>query len=176
MSESTEAGSGHYVDTSVIIARYKPDDEVYEYAEKLLSRDDVRFYASTLTLVELSAVLSRLLDELIIPQGYEKDLNTLLAFIVKDCKLHFTPHLHTLSVDFHARKIRMPLEYYLAIAHAEKLKLRALDLLHICHAVILGRFHNITSFITGDEELIAQSDMINTMFGLHVKHPRDIIG
>ncbi|MEM2945923.1 MAG: hypothetical protein QXI87_06200 [Thermoproteota archaeon] len=51
--------------------------------------------------------------------------------------------LHTLSVDFHARKIRMLLEYHLAIAHAERLKLRALNLLHICHAAILGRFHNI---------------------------------
>ncbi|MEM4415973.1 MAG: hypothetical protein QXH32_08435 [Candidatus Caldarchaeum sp.] len=154
MSESIEAGNGHYVNTSVVIARYKPDDEVYEYAEKLMSRDDVRFYASTLTLVELSAVLSTLLDELIIQQGYEKDLNTLLAFIVKDCKLHFTSHLHTLSVDFHARKIRMPLEYYLAIAHAEKLKLRALDLLHICHVAILRSFQNVASFITGDKELI----------------------
>lgn len=166
--------SGCYVDTSVIIARYKPNDELYEHSERLFSRDDVKFYASPLTLVELYAVLSRLLDELLIPQGFEKDLDALVGFIVKDCKLNVVPHLYTLTLDFHARKIRMPLEYYLTFRYAGRLKLRALDLIHICYAKILNEFYDVEFFVTGDEELLSKAEVASELLKLRISHPRDI--
>ena len=49
-----------YVDTSVIVARYKPRDEMYNSAESLFNQGGVHFFVSPLTLVELYAVLSRI--------------------------------------------------------------------------------------------------------------------
>ena len=48
-----------YIDTNVVVARYKPNDPLHEIAEKLFNLPQVELYASPLTLVELYSVLSR---------------------------------------------------------------------------------------------------------------------
>lgn len=48
-----------YVDTSVIVARYKPDDPLHEASENLFKLSEAVLYISPLTIVELYSVLSR---------------------------------------------------------------------------------------------------------------------
>lgn len=174
MLKNIEEDRRLYVDTSLIVARYKPGDELHEAAEKLFKQSSV-FYASYLTVVELHAVLSRIWDELVLPQISGIDVSTLTAFMVKDCGLRLVPRLYSVSVDFHGQRIRMPLEYYLAVKHAAQIGLRALDLLHICHAAVLKQFYNVQTMVTGDEELIAKSNRINKLFKIRVQHPRNLL-
>lgn len=157
----------------MIIARYKPGDPLHKPAEKFFNRSDTSLHASYLTVVELSAVLSRILDELTVPDDTVKDVRTLVAFIFRDCKLILSPYLYTVSAVIEGQRARMPLEHYLAFKHAEELRLKTLDLLHLCHAAVLKEMMNVNTLITGDEDLISQSQTVRKLFGVRVKHPRD---
>lgn len=166
---------GYYVDTSVIIARYKPGDELFDDAENLFSRRGLSFYGSPLTLVELYAVLSRVWHEIDISNQVQKELKTIVTFIVKDCGLHIAPETYATAVEIAGQRARIPLEYSLAYRHAETLKLRALDLIHVCYVSILKAVYGVSTFITGDEEILAKSHIIREVFKINVKHPRDIL-
>lgn len=44
--------------------------------------------------------------------------------------------------------------------HAGKLRVRVLDLLHLCYVAVLKETHGINMFITVDEEMITKSNVI----------------
>jgi predicted nucleic acid-binding protein len=72
-----------YVDTSVIVARYKPRDELYDSAESLFNQGGIHFFVSPLTLAGLYAVFSRVRDQTHTPVSSPPSMNTLVALVEK---------------------------------------------------------------------------------------------
>jgi len=160
-----------YVDTSVIVARYKPGDPLHEVSENLFKLSDATLYISPLTLVELYSVLSRVRVEVPV-EGL--NLHPLIHFIIKDCRLH------VISIPLLARRsiagcgVLAPAEYYLAIGLSHRLKLRTLDLLHIAYALILRRKGMADVMITGDEDILKCGKEILAATGVLVRGPQNL--
>ncbi|MEM2641479.1 MAG: PIN domain-containing protein [Thermoproteota archaeon] len=163
--------SSCYVDTSLIIARYKPSDILYEDSNAFF-KSNFDFIISPITLVELHCVLSRVRSELNVPMDAEPLIDTLVAFIIKDCKL--------LSKGYYVKKsfsqeCRMSLEYYVATRFAEQLGLRTLDMLHLSYAWILKKSFGVELFVTGDEEILEKAEDIKKSLGIKVSHPKQLV-
>ncbi len=165
--------SALYLDTNVIVARYKPNDPLHKVSEKLLSNKDFEFFISPVTLFELYAVISRLLPHLFLPPEVRHvSVSTIVHFIMEDCNLKFTSKTYLTTIYFRDQRIRTPFEYSMAMILAERLKLRALDLLHISYASILRDKAQL--FVTGDDEFLKRRKAIKEFTGLKVMHPKDL--
>jgi len=163
-----------YLDTNVIIARYKPADPLHEVSDKLLSSGKFEFFISPITLFELYSVISRLYPNMIFPQEVESiSVDTLVHFIVEDCNLKLVSKNYLVTTYFRKRKIRMPFEYLMSMMLAEKLKLKALDLLHIAYAAMLR--DSIQTFVTGDSEILERKSIIKDIVGIEVEHPKNFL-
>lgn len=160
-----------YVDTSIIVARYKPNDPLHKGADNLFKLSEATLYISPLTVVELYSVLSRVRINALI-EGLT--LHSLIHFIIKDCRLH------VISIPLLAKKgiagydIAAPAEYYLAMKLSHQLKLRTLDLLHITYALLLRRKGIASILITGDEDILKRRKEILDATGVLVKDPKDL--
>ena len=160
-----------YVDTNVIVARYKPGDPLHESADRLFGLPEATFYVSPLTLVELYSAFSRVEIESTLP---ELNLHALVAFCLKDCKLELISKSHLLRAKVAEREFKAPLEYCLAVKLAEQLRLRALDLLHVTYALLLKKAKLADVLITGDEEILEKGDLISAATGVRVRHPKEL--
>jgi predicted nucleic acid-binding protein len=157
-----------YVDTSVIVARYKPDDPLHEASENLFKLSEAVLYISPLTIVELYSVLSRVRIDV----SLEKlTLHSLIRFIIKDCRLQVVsiPLLAKRSIAGY--EVVAPVEYYLSMSFSHQLKLRTLDLLHIAYASLLRRRGIANTLITGDENILKCGKEILATTGVLVKDP-----
>ena len=162
------------MDTNVIIARYKPADPLHEVSDKLLSSGKFEFFISPITLFELYSVISRLYPDMIFPQEVESiSVDTLVHFIVEDCNLKLVSKNYLVTTYFRKQKIRMLFEYLMSMMLAEKLKLRALDLLHIAYVAMLR--DNIQTFVTGDSEILERKSIIEDIVGIEVEHPKNFL-
>jgi len=166
--------SSYYVDTSVIIARYKPNDELYRYSSRIFELKNVSFYISPITLLELFSVLSRIKDSLTVPFKEKPLIASLVTFIVKDCRLKVASKAYTIKKRIAGSELRTPIEYYLAMKYAESLRLRTLDMLHVVYAWLFKRLYDVRGLVTGDEEIIRRSEAINECFGIEILHPREV--
>lgn len=164
------SSNSFYVDTSVIVARYKPADPLHREAEKLLQGKGARLYVSPVSLLELYSVLSRVRDELESPLLEEPILETLITFIVQDCKLSILSQSRIVERRLAGQTLTIPLEYHLAMRYADRMKLRTLDMLHLAWAHI----HGVNRFVTGDEEILERSKTIKEIFKVKTLHPREI--
>jgi len=161
-----------YLDTNVIIARYKPSDPLYGDSNKLFTRS-FRFFISPVTLFELYSVISRLRPGLVLPkEAKHASVNTIVRFMMEDCGLKLVSKTFLAAAFFLGEKARLPLEYWLSVILAEKLRLRALDLLHIAYAAMLR--DKVQIFVTGDDEILERRDSIKETVELEVRHPREL--
>lgn len=163
-----------YVDTNLIIARYKPTDELYDDSNKFFNRD-LNFIISPITLVELHCVLSRVRDGLDIPLKGEPLIETLVAFVIKDCNLKLLSRGVFIKRDFAGYAFRMSLEQHLATRLAGLLGLKTLDVLHLSYARMLRDLYDINMFITGDEEILKKAEDVKRNLGIKLLHPRQVI-
>jgi len=92
---------------------------------------------------------------------------------MEDCNLRLLSKTYLTTFYFRDQKVRIPLEYRMSILLAEKLKLRALDLLHIAYASILEEKKRI--FVTEDNEILSKRNIIRKLTGLEIKHPKDVL-
>ncbi len=164
----------YYVDTSLIIARYKPLDELYEDSNAFFE-SNFNFVISPITLVELYCVLSRLRNELDIPFQAEPLMDTLVTFIIKDCRLKLISKSRCIKRDFAGYACRISLEHYVATKLAGSLCLRTLDMLHLSYAWILKKTSGINLFATGDEEILKKAESIRKSLGIKVYHPKQAV-
>ena len=165
---------GIYVDTNLIIARYKPEDPLYVLANRLFKARNYEFIISPITLTELYSVLSRVKIHISIPEGMENiDIPTLIEFILEDCNLKIVSKTRIVTYQIGKERIKIPLEYYIALSIADKIKLRTLDLIHIAYAYLIK--DRIKAFVTGDNEIIDKQETIIHMLGIKVISPQDIV-
>lgn len=162
-----------YLDTNVIVARYKPADPLYQDVNELFS-GGFGFFISPITLFELYSVISRIRPNLVLPQeARHASIATIVRFMIEDCGLK--PAFKTLLASSYllGERVRSPLEYWLTMMLAEKLRLRVLDLLHIAYAAMLR--DKVKVFVTGDDEILEQADAIEKAVELKVKHPKELL-
>ncbi|MBO3799291.1 MAG: PIN domain-containing protein [Thermoproteota archaeon] len=163
-----------YVDTSLIIARYKPSDNLYKDSNAFF-KSNLDFVISPITLVELYCVLSRVRSELDVPMQAEPLIDTLITFIIRDCRLKLLSKNYYVKKDFGPQECRMGLEYYIATRFAERLGLRTLDMLHLSHAWILKKASGVGLFVTGNEEILEKAEAIRKSLGIKVYHPKQLV-
>jgi len=162
-----------YVDTNVIIARYKPNDPLYKVADKFFQKN-YDFVVSPVTLVELYSVLARIKPFLRFSKGLESvNLDTLIAFIIYDLKLKLVARSFMSSFQIFGERFRIPLEYHLAMRFAEKLRLKTLDALHIVYAYILR--DSLDYIVTGDDDILSAREMIKQYIGLEIRNPSELL-
>ena len=134
----------------------------------------LNFFISPITLFELYSIISRLCSNLVLPKKtIHATVDTIVHFIMEDCNLRLLSKTYLTTFYFRDQKVRIPLEYRMSILLAEKLKLRALDLLHIAYASILEEKKRI--FVTGDNEILSKRNIIRKLTGLEIKHPKDLL-
>ncbi len=168
----------YYVDTAVIVARYKPNDPLRTAAENFFSASRGARFISPLTLVELYSVYSRILVHVRFPSvlrrvADEEKVGALVEASVIDCAL--SPVAVSLSADWvlTEHRISVPLEYAEARRLAPRLRLRAMDLLHIAYTSLLRKTGvPIKEFVTGDEDLVGKSKRIESVVGVKVSTPQ----
>ena len=160
-----------YVDTNVIIARYKPNDPLYSIANKFFQKN-YEFVISPITLVELYSVLSRVRPFLKFEKGLENtNMDTLIAFILYDSKLKIVARSFISRLQILSKRLRVPLEYHLAIKFAEKLQLKTLDMLHIAYAYMLR--NRLDYIVTGDDDILKARELIKRHMGLEIREPSE---
>ena len=161
-----------YVDTNVIIARYKPDDPLYPTANRLFQNDYV-FIISPITLIELYSVLSRVKPFLKFREELENvNIDTIIAFILYDSKLKIVARSFMSRLQILGKRLRVPLEYHLVIKLAEKLRLKTLDMLHIAYAYMLR--DTLDYIVTGDDDILKARELIKQHIGLEVRKPSEL--
>ena len=161
-----------YVDTNVIIARYKPNDPLYSIANEFFQKN-YDFVISPITLVELYSVLSRVRPFLKFERGLENaNIDTLIAFILYDSKLKIVARSFISRLQILGKRLRVPLEYHLAIKFAEKLQLKTLDMLHIAYAYMLR--NRLDYIVTGDDDILKARELIKRHMGLEIREPSEL--
>ena len=119
-------------------------------------------------MLELYSVLSRVkLDTPI----ENLTINSIVYFIIKDCKLNVISILLIARRSIADYKATIPIEYDIAMKLSRKLKLRTLDLIHLAYTSLLKRKGITDMFITGDKEILECREEILAITGVLIKDP-----
>ncbi len=135
-----------YLDTNVLVAYINPRDKLHDKAVNLLSQHrDEDFAVSQLVILELYSVFSRVM-------GLSDDeLEALVNYTIK------VSNAKSVSVEWDDI-------CRLASSHANKLRLKVLDLLHVIAAYSTG----IKRFMSFDKDINSRVDVIERLLGIEV--------
>ena len=136
----------NYVDTNVIISLAE-EDENYERAKKIKAFDDL--VTGEITVIELNAFYSRKF----------KDTVKARAATIYSLRLS---NVKVVEVDWN--RLRREAER-LALG----LQLKALDVLQIASAVLIGA----STFITFDKDIVGKKDLVKKLTGVEVTDLQD---
>ena len=166
-----------YVDTNVILAKYFPDDTLHGKAERFLDHDGGRKVVSPVSVVELTAVVSRLDADIRAPkellqESPRKRVRAIVEFLIRDCNITVATVPARARIKFAGTILSVPLEYQRSIRLVDALKLRTLDLIHLAYADNLRKWgHEINTFVTGDRDVLSKTEQIREQIGVEVKEP-----
>jgi predicted nucleic acid-binding protein len=166
-----------YVDTNVILAKYFPDDTLHGKAERFLDQRADRKVVSPVSVVELAAVVSRLDADIRAPkellqESPRKRVRAVVEFLIRDCNLTVATVPARARIRFAGTILSVPLEYQRSIRLAHAFKLKTLDLIHLAYADNLRKWgHEINTFVTGDRDVLSNSEQIREQIGIEVKEP-----
>ncbi len=166
-----------YVDTSVLVAAYTPHDPMYKPSRVFLQKSRTLRIISVLTFEELSSVLSRVEKSIQVPASLKEEppqrrLRAIVEYMVRDSSLTIASQVGSSTIRLGDRTVTIPMEYSRASALAYRLKLRALDLLHLAYADLISRLEfSITSFVTNDGKIIQREGEIREALNLAVERP-----
>jgi len=169
-----------YVDTNVLVAAYSPKDPLHPSAKSFLSKQQPRKVVSALSFAELSAVLSRVRPELQLPEPVQKEpfkrrVRAAVEYIFKDAGLNLASQVGTSIIHVGERTVPIPMEYSKAASEAHRLRLKALDLLHLAYASLISRLEfKLDLFVTTDQDILDAASEIEESLGLRTRHPRDL--
>ncbi len=138
-----------YVDTNVIVAYVNENDPLHETAARLLDKlKDKKLVASRLVVVELYAVYSRVM------KVSDVELEALVEYSLEKTGVSVQ------DVDCHEL-------FFKAQIYAHSLRLKALDLLHVVAASLLGA----RAIASLDKDIIEKRNVIRKTLGLEVVTP-----
>ena len=142
-----------YIDTNVIVSFINDSDSLHGAAKQLLDLIGEERVVSQLVMVELYSVFSRVLGI----NGAELDALVEYSLVKTNTRLKHVDCERVVSN---------------AINYAGLLRLRALDLMHVIAARVLGA-RGIASF---DNDIARKKQVIRRVLGLHVYSLEDIGG
>ena len=165
-----------YVDTSVILAKYIPNDPDSASCRKFFKEIEVEKLASSLSLSELGCIFSRLLEakEVEVPPqieallkelSKEENVQALVEYAITDCKLRIVDvDPIPMTVSLVGSPIKISHIYLKALELASKMRLKTLDTLHLAHISCLkDEGMQIEYLVTNDKEILARGDQISGM-------------
>jgi len=165
---------GAYVDTNVILARYILSDPHNDSCRKFFEQTEMERLGSSLSLLELSCVYSRLLEakEIDVPRrievllselSHEEKVRGLLEYTLRDCNLKITDvDPIPLTISLLGSPTRVSHIYLKALSLASQLRLKTLDTLHLAHASCLkDEGVQIEYLVTNDVEILAKREQIS---------------
>jgi predicted nucleic acid-binding protein len=162
-----------YIDTSVMLARYIPNDPDRVSCTKFFKETEIEKLASPLTLLELTCTFSRLLEakEIEVPSqieaqleesSYEENVQSLVEYTIKECGLRIAdviPFPVTLSLLGSSAKVSH--EYLKALKLASQLRLKTLDTLHLAYISCLrDEGVRVEYLVTNDKEILAREKRV----------------
>jgi predicted nucleic acid-binding protein len=165
-----------YLDTCVIISYCIDGDPNHNKAVNIIERLKKingidKFYASTLTLVELYSVLSRKIQSYRLPPGIEEianykiKLQSTIAYFLQLLSIYiFSDEAKLADLDH----LKLFHKFSDAINLATELKLGTLDLLHIAYASQLVKKGLTKFFVTFDSEILDKKEIILKNIGMKV--------
>jgi predicted nucleic acid-binding protein len=168
-----------YVDTNVILAKYFPEDKLHSRAAAFLELGRKRKIASPVSVVELAAVVSRLQRDIRAPKEVLQEpprrrIRATVEFMIRDCNLTITSVPARAKIKIAGTILSVPLEYDSSIRLAHALELKTLDLIHLAYADNLRKWgHEVESFVTGDSDILNNSEKIQEQLGIEVKEPAE---
>ena len=178
-----------YIDTSVILSSYKPDETSYNACLRLARLDELVKVGSYILLVELFSTISRLYNasKIRLPASTEKILSRLaleerVYAIVNAIILDWNLTIPNLGLETKHLKLEnlsllAPEAIVEACRIAPKLNLKTLDLLHLAYAKIISEnLHNLEYFVTLDREILNSRDKIKRITGVQPATPQELIG
>jgi predicted nucleic acid-binding protein len=163
-----------YLDTCVIIAYCIDGDPQHSKAVNTMKKLGLKadkFYASTLTLVELYSVVSRNIQKYKLPPGieeltnYRSKLQATITYFIQLLSLHILSDEAKLIDLGH---LKLFCKFFDTIDLAIKLKLKTLDLLHLAYARQLAAKNLIRLFVTFDSQILKNKDAILKDIGIEV--------
>jgi len=162
-----------YLDTSVIVAYCFEGDPHHSKAVKIVEKlkETNKFFASTLTQVELYSWLSRNIQKYKLPPGieeildYENKLRLTVTYCLQILPISiFSDEAKLTSIG----NLKLFHKFFEAINLAAKLKLRTLDLLHITYATQLAKGGYVEFFITFDSDILNRKETIQESTGIKI--------
>lgn len=178
-----------YIDTSVVIAKYKKNDPFYAAAKTLLEGRTVRCISAPITLVELAVVITRQRHVILVEDNMEDvkraltglseedQIHVLTQFIVLDNPIEYYSHLGSERLFYEAWEIEMVSDYATAIMFTPKLRLKCLDTLQIASLknIILAKGEKVDYFVTNDQELLDRRREISKLIGVTSVDPETLL-
>jgi predicted nucleic acid-binding protein len=170
-----------YVDTSVLVAAYTPEDQLHDASRSFLKKARTSKIISPLSFEELSAVLSRTEQNLELPasllsEPLARRIRAVVEYIIRDSDLTLASGFGASRVNVGGRRVSIPVEYWQAARLAPVLRMRALDLLHLACARLIDRLQvTVKVFVTGDKGILSKSAEIEQSVQVQVKHPEEML-
>lgn len=98
------------------------------------------------------------------------------VYIFRDADLTLASRVGTSMLRVGARWISVPMEYSKAASEAPRLKLKALDLLHLAQASLISKLEfKLDLFVTADRDILDRTNEIQQYLGLRARHPQEAI-
>ena len=174
-----------YLDTSVIIAGYKPGDPDHIFATKILKSKFVRKIISYITVVELSSVLSRLLEtgELVFPKKLMELLSKfdkisliigIIKYLIKKYSLEIAGSNRLIEIPMNGI-FSAPIEIAESIRLTAHLRLKTLDAIHVSIVNILKRTMGVEYFVTSDKNILQKRNEIRKQINVIVMNPKEFV-
>ncbi len=177
-----------YIDTNVLVARFKPNDRYYQSSCKLMELPLLRRVSSALTIIEFISAISRQFEE-IIPSIEEKEDQILFENLTQSEQIIILSRilLRKLPVEFYQtseilklrvleRELNVPTEYAFCANIAPELCLRTLDNLQIATMATLAQsiIDETDFFVTDDNEVLSKKEKILELTGVVVLSSEEI--
>lgn len=177
-----------YVDTSVIISAYKPNEEAYDSSLRVARLDDVWKVGSFALVAELIAVVSRLYNssQVTLPSSVQEILSklpetarpyALVDAMIADWSISFpSVGFEAVQLNLGGVKLVVPEVVAKACSIAPLLLLKTLDLMHIAGAkLIKDSYHDLKYLVTLDRDILKNSDKIRGVTGFQTLSPDEFL-
>lgn len=160
-----------YLDTNLYIALIKHNDSNYSKIQRIIQQPHLSFITSTVTLVELSSVISREFNKLNLDYIREELHNDsiesippeeiiyfLIDYLISKTKTKIISDSQIEILNYFSQEIRINPAYKIAILESSKIQLRTLDLLHYAYSM---HFYSLQSakidyILSGDNNFISK--------------------
>lgn len=175
-----------YLDTAIIISYIKKDDIFYPLSKKIMDSNIINRIGSTITVIEISSVISRQFNNLEFSETKISNWNELN--LVEKKSLIISYFLNILPIKFYycsgSEKFKIQekwIEFHLSFSKVYRIapffSLKTLDNLQIASALNIKEIRNvdIDYFVTTDETILNQAKKIQEMTDLTILHPKDLI-